>query len=297
MVETEPGITLVIAGITLYTIEYIDLSSNNLLGTITQELVMGCLSLYFLKLSDNKLRGQIFPKSVDLPDLTLLYLDSNEFSSSIPKSLSTIPLALLDSSNNFLSDRIPTSMGNMTTLFQLSLSTIQFEGPIPKEICNLNDLSLLDLSKNKLCGSVPSCFNPSSIRHIYLNDNQLEGELTYAFSNSSSLLLLDLGWNKFIGRIPQWIGNLSSLSIILLRCNHFEGTIPNEFCEMNKLSMIHLSSNFLLGQIPHCFGNITLEVAMGKFSTNNGVMDTSPSQTFTSYVDKIQLERDYHIPL
>ncbi|CAA3008251.1 LRR receptor-like serine threonine- kinase GSO1 [Olea europaea subsp. europaea] len=217
---------------------------------------MGCFSLYFLKLSGNKLRGQIFPESIDLPDLTLLYLDSNEFSSSVPKSLSTIPLALLDIIYNFLPRGIPTSVG--------SLSTNQPEGPIPKEICNLNDLSLLDLSKNKLCGSAPSCFNPSSIRHIYLNDNQLEGELTYAFSNSSSLRLLDLGWNKFIGRIPEWIGNLSSLSIILLR---------------------------------DCFGNITLEVTKGKFSKNNGVMDSSSSQTFTSYMDKVELEMDYHIPL
>ncbi|XP_022853865.1 LRR receptor-like serine/threonine-protein kinase GSO1 [Olea europaea var. sylvestris] len=179
-------------------IEYIDLSNNHLSGTISQEL--------------------IFPESINLQYLRYLYLDSNEFSGAIPKSLSTILLLLLDVSNNCLSGRIPTSVGNMTALIEISQSNNQLEGPIPEGICNL-DLFFLDLSENKLCGSVPSCFNPSRMHHVYLNNNQLEGKLPYAFYNSSYLELLELRRNKFIGRIPHWIGNLSRLSIILLGGN------------------------------------------------------------------------------
>ncbi|CAA2956649.1 LRR receptor-like serine threonine- kinase GSO1 [Olea europaea subsp. europaea] len=273
----------------LKSIEYIDLSSNNLSGTIPQEVVMGCFSLYFLKFSDNKLQGQIFPESINLQYLRYLYLDNNEFSGTIPKSLSTIDLSTLDISNNCLSGRIPTSVGNMTTLREISLSNNQLEGPIPEEICNL-DLYLLDLSENKLCGSVPSCFNPSRMDHVYLNNNQLEGELPYAFYNCSYLKLLDLRHNKFIGGIPHWIGNLSMLSIILLGGNHFEGTIPYQFCEMDQLRMIDLSLNFLSGQIPPCLGNVTMknsELFGGPFFIY--------SRKISSYVHKVMLERAYHI--
>ncbi|CAA2976589.1 LRR receptor-like serine threonine- kinase GSO1 [Olea europaea subsp. europaea] len=147
----------------------------------------------------------------------------------------------------------------MTDSMIVSMSNNQLEGPIPVEICNLKDLLLLDLSHNKLCGLVPSCFNTSTMSRVYLNNNQLEGELTKAFYNSSSLELLDLRENKFAGSIPQWIGTLSSMRFFLLSGNHFEGTIPHQFCEVNKLSMIDLSFNFLSGQIPQCFGNISLE--------------------------------------
>ncbi|KAL2504365.1 RNI-like superfamily protein [Abeliophyllum distichum] len=264
-------------------------------GTIPQEVVMGCFSLFFFELSKNKIQGQIFPESMNVMPLRVLYLDNNEFSGTISNSLSSIStLSTLDISNNHLSGKIPTSVGNMTRLGLVSMSNNHLEGPIPVEICKLDSLLLLDLSENNLSGSFVSCFNQFDTRYVYLNNNRLEGQLTHAFYNYSSLVTLDLRENQFIGSIPQSIGNVSSLSIILLGRNHFEGTIPDQLCQMKRLSMIDLSYNGLYGHIPHCLGNITLEVRKEKSLTGFISYDIT-SLTFMSYMDEVISERAYHV--
>ncbi|CAI9764586.1 unnamed protein product [Fraxinus pennsylvanica] len=147
-----------------------------------------------LYLRDNAFRGPLkLPTSIN-PNMETFDVSNNKFHGL--EDLSSCQQASIPTWRLL---RIPTLVGNMTTLKQISLSNNQLEGPIPEEICNPDFLGLLDLSRNNLCGSVPSCFNSSRICHVYLNNNQLEGELTYAFYNSSSLVLLDLRWNKFIG--------------------------------------------------------------------------------------------------
>ncbi|CAA3014512.1 LRR receptor-like serine threonine- kinase GSO1 [Olea europaea subsp. europaea] len=135
-------------------------------------------------------------------------------------------------------------MGNMTRLEQVSISNNQLEGPIPVEICNLDSLFLLNLSENKLCCSLPSCFNPSSISHVYLNNNQLEGSILNHMSG------IDFSSNKLHGEISDDLGKLSKIHSLNLSHNNLVGTIPETFSNLHQIESLDLSYNSLSGRIP-----------------------------------------------
>ncbi|KAI4297134.1 hypothetical protein L6164_037038 [Bauhinia variegata] len=132
----------------------LNLAHNNLSGEIPKQILQGCTSLFSLKLSHNNLQGQIFP--IASTSLLLLMVDNNQFNGTIEKGIiSSMGLWVFDISNNKLSGRLPANwpMG----LGFLSVSSNNFEGEIPKELCELNLVSL-DLSQNRFFGSIPSCF-------------------------------------------------------------------------------------------------------------------------------------------
>uniref|UniRef100_A0A7N2N7G1 Uncharacterized protein n=1 Tax=Quercus lobata TaxID=97700 RepID=A0A7N2N7G1_QUELO len=216
-------------------LQEVDLSFNNFEG-ILPSCMANLTSLQVLDFSNNHFTGNIAHSP--LPSLTLLEhlsLSNNDFL--IPATMSTF--SNLSNLKGFLG-MLPTWLGNMSDLNELVMAKNQLEGPIPVEWCKIVQLSFLDLSENNLSGSIPSCFNSSYIRSVYLNKNWLSGPIPCAFKNNSNLVTLNLRDNLLIGNIPDWIGNLSSLSILLLSENHLEGTIP------------------------HCLSNITLVASSQK---------------------------------
>ncbi|GLT42456.1 hypothetical protein SLA2020_164530 [Shorea laevis] len=87
----------------------IDLSGNNLVGSIPEELVL-LKGLHNLNLSWNHLSGEI-PKNIgQMENLESLDLSQNELSGTIPNSMSSLTkLSHLNLSYNYLSGPIPTS--------------------------------------------------------------------------------------------------------------------------------------------------------------------------------------------
>ncbi|XVF34546.1 hypothetical protein REPUB_Repub18cG0068300 [Reevesia pubescens] len=200
-------------------LQILDLSDNiKLSGGLPEHLTMNCFSLTSLKLSNNRLQGQMFSLNFNLTNLKELQLDGNHFSGKIPDCLSKCSfLSTLDLSNNKLFGGIPRWMGNMSSLEEIVMANNHLEGLIPVEFCQLNlKLKLLDLSINNIFGSLPSCFS------------------------------------------PLWISGLSQLSYLLLNNNHFEGGIPVQLCQLGHLSLIDLSNNNLSGTIPPCLRITTL---------------------------------------
>ncbi|GKU88710.1 hypothetical protein SLEP1_g2939 [Rubroshorea leprosula] len=108
----------------------IDLSSNNLIGSIPEELV-------FLK------------------DLHNLNLSWNHFSGKIPEKIGQMEnLESLDFSKNSLSGRIPNSMSSLTKLSYLNLSYNNLSGPIPTgyQLQTLEDPTMY-AGNPQLCGA------------------------------------------------------------------------------------------------------------------------------------------------
>ncbi|KAF5946321.1 hypothetical protein HYC85_016549 [Camellia sinensis] len=154
----------------MHSLEFLDLSNNNLSGQIPKHLTIGCPLLSCFILSNNNLSGQISLSFVNLTRLACLYLDNNHFTGKFPDSISIPPsLEALGISNNHMSGKLPRWMGNMSNLMGIAMFSNHFEGPIPVEFCKLGNLEFLDLSENNLSGSIPSCFNQLRVKHVHLN--------------------------------------------------------------------------------------------------------------------------------
>uniref|UniRef100_M1CYJ2 Serine-threonine protein kinase, plant-type n=2 Tax=Solanum tuberosum TaxID=4113 RepID=M1CYJ2_SOLTU len=238
-------------------LEFLDLSVNILSGGVPSDLAIGSPQLFYLRLSNNKLKGKIFSEEVRPHILSFLYLNDNNFEGPLPSNIFLRSLIVLDASRNNFTGEIPRWIMDNTRLLQLDLSKNLLEGLIPVEICNLKSIYVLAISENKLSGFIPSCVSSLPLEHIHLEKNQLGGELGHVLFNLSFLITLDLGYNNFTGNIPHTIGSLNSLNYLLLRNNQLEGQIPTQICMLNDLSIVDLSFNKLYGPLLPCLSNLT----------------------------------------
>jgi len=124
-------------------LEYIALNNNQLGGSITNSF-KNSTKLQSLNLSTNQLTGTL-PNLTTATMLTELVLDTNQFSGTIPALPSR--LTKLSLGANQLTGALPTFP---TSLRFLYLENNQFSGVIPSSLSSLSQLSVLELSYNKL---------------------------------------------------------------------------------------------------------------------------------------------------
>ncbi|KAK4707692.1 hypothetical protein R3W88_028617 [Solanum pinnatisectum] len=174
-------------------LQCLDLSGNKLTGDLPIGLARKGSKLNFLRLSNNMLKGEIFPVLTNINNFAYLFLDGNNFSGPIPQALSTASLISLDLSYNNLSGNLPVWLGNISSLASLALSGNHLRGHIPPDYCRLERLEVLDLSENNLIGAIPSCFI---------------GAIPPQLCHASYLRMLDLSHNNISGPIPHSLGNI-----------------------------------------------------------------------------------------
>ncbi|XP_052622646.1 receptor-like protein 49 [Lactuca sativa] len=189
-----------------------------------------------LDLSYNEIKGPLRNLPNEYGSMRKLFLQSNRFNESIPRSLCRMTsLIFLDISRNMLTGKLPTCLENLQNLLAMRFSSNRLSGVIPGSIA-LNSSSLIRLS---------------------LNDNNFSGELPQELGNLRYLSVLDLGDNKFSGSIPEWIGEkLKSLVVLRLHKNNFSGRIPPSLCKDSNLQVLDVACNNLTGAIPPCLGEL-----------------------------------------
>jgi hypothetical protein len=145
----------------LSNLELLDLSSNNLSGSI-QGSIEHCLKLRFLKLSHNNFKGNIPTElGVVLSLQDLLDLSDNSFVGPIPSQLSGLSmLESLNLSRNELNGSIPASFKSMESLTSIDVSYNELEGPVPESRLFLRAPAQWFMHNKMLCGVVkglPPC--------------------------------------------------------------------------------------------------------------------------------------------
>ena len=136
----------------------LDLASNNMLGTMPEELNL-LKYLQVLDFSGNAITGQLPPEYSSLHELVELNLSGNLLTGSIPEEYGGYGkfelLEVLDVSHNSLQGRLPSQLGNLQSLQAIQMCSNAMTGTIPSTLGSLNNLNSIKLGNNKFTGHLP----------------------------------------------------------------------------------------------------------------------------------------------
>ncbi|KAG2329766.1 hypothetical protein Bca52824_000946 [Brassica carinata] len=237
----------------------------------------------FLSITRNSFSGSLRPDFGSLlPNLQILYMGINNFTGSIPESLSNISnLQHLDIPSNHLTGRIPLSFGKLENLLRLGLNNnslgtyssgdLDFLGAMT----NCTQLQYLNVGMNKLGGQLPmSITNLSTqLTELSLGINFISGSIPHGIANLVRLQTLDLGENLLTGKLPPSLGELSELRKVLLYSNQLSGEIPSSLGNITWLTYLYLINNSFVGSIPSSLGrcNHLLDLNLGTNKLNGSI--------------------------
>ena len=223
-----------------------------------------------LDLTDNNLAGTITPELGDLAHLGSLLLGDNfELTGAIPPELGKLSnLESLSLGGTAVTDSIPPELGSLSNLKSLWLVGTLLTGAIPAELGRLTSLDSLMLAYNGLTGAIPAELGSlSNVKVLWLDGNQLTGAIPPEFGNLSNLEALSIEANKFegfpasgtglTGAIPAELGKLSNLEILRLSRNSLTGAIPPEMASLSNLKVLSLAQNELAGGVPPGLGRLS----------------------------------------
>ncbi|OAY80018.1 LRR receptor-like serine/threonine-protein kinase GSO1 [Ananas comosus] len=254
-------------------IKLLDLSDNGIKDAIPYWLWNISSSIMILDLSNNQISGMLPSSLENMTSLEVLNLGSNNLHGFLP--FLSDSLTWLNFSNNMFSGSLPWSFFK-PNLFTVVLTNNSISDVIPSSICNMQYLSILDMSSNELFGELPKCWYGASkyLNVIDLSNNKLSGQLPSSLQYCS-LVFIDLGQNKLSGEIPAWLGKLTNLRFLRLTSNMFAGNIPVELGQLKNLQILDLSWNNLSGYIPQSFGNFSAMAStkLSKYMANIDLVD------------------------
>lgn len=260
----------------------LSLERNRINGSLPQSI--GELAeLVVLDLSLNNLIGDLSEVHFsELRKLKILSLASNSFVLNVSSNwLPPFQIRNLNMGSCRLGHSFPSWLRSQNEVMFLDVSNASISGPIPDWFWDLSsNLSLLNVSLNRLQGQLPSSFQVTPYADVDLSSNLFEGFIPLPsvpielldFSNNRfhgpiphnisdvmpDLIFLSLSGNQLTGEIPDSIGNMSSLFVIDLSRNNLTGSIPSSIGKCSYLRVLDLGNNNLSGEIPNSIGQLKL---------------------------------------
>ncbi|XP_027356323.1 DNA damage-repair/toleration protein DRT100-like [Abrus precatorius] len=180
----------------------------------------------------------------------------------------------------------------LTRLSSMILTDWQgISGEIPRCISSLSFIRIIDLSGNRISGTLPADIGRlQQLTLLSAADNLIAGKIPPSLTSVTGLMHLDLRNNKISGPIPQGLGRLQMLSRALLSGNSIIGPIPSSISKIYRLVDLDLSRNQLSGPIPESLGRMavlsTLKLDMNKLSGK------IPTSLFGSEISDLNLSHN-----
>uniref|UniRef100_A0A0D9YBD3 non-specific serine/threonine protein kinase n=1 Tax=Oryza glumipatula TaxID=40148 RepID=A0A0D9YBD3_9ORYZ len=241
----------------------LDLSLNELVGMIPANMKNLCNLERFVAYGTN-INGSITELFNQLPrcsrnKLQELFLPSCNLTGRLPTTLD-LNLSWLDLSNNSLTGPIPLWVGKLTNLTILDLSFNKLEGVIHEgHLSGLARLYWLTLSNNLLAIRVNSTWVPpfKQITQIELRSCQLGPKFPTWLRWLTHVKNLDISNTSISDKVPDWFWiAASSVTYLNMRNNNIRGVLPSRMESMRAIAM-DISSNQLSGPLPKLPVNLT----------------------------------------
>nr|XP_016440497.1 PREDICTED: receptor-like protein kinase HSL1 [Nicotiana tabacum] len=171
----------------------------------------------------------------------------------------------------------------------IRLVNLSISKPIPPFICDLKNVTFLDVNNNLIPGPFPTLlYYCSNLEYLDLSFNFMNSSLPNDINRLSpklhngglkQLKELQFASNAFHGSFPAEIGDLTNLESLILNLNKFAPQeIPSSFTKLKKLKNIWMSEINLIGEIPESIGNMSalefLDLSM------NGLSGSIPNSLF-----------------
>jgi Leucine-rich repeat (LRR) protein len=257
-----------------WSLDYLDISNNNMSGTIPGWMVnksefsifdvsnnsfegqIPCILLYYLGLLDlshNSLSGSL-PSCLNLQGVGHLLLQGNKLTGPIPKAIfNSLSLFTLDLRDNSFSGSIPAEIGALSNLRILLLTRNNFSGGIPNQLCWLNKIGIMDLSNNSLSGTIPHCFQNMSFGKLVVNDLVYNNNhYTFGFEQVGSTFQKLLVGKSEGGHME--IVYDEQIEVEFVTKHRFNSNHDNI---LDYMSGLDLSCNKLTGRIPPELGELS----------------------------------------
>ncbi|XP_058111879.1 receptor like protein 22-like [Magnolia sinica] len=321
----------------LHFLSELNLSYNNLSSAVPsfpeslRKLILQDCSIYSslsqlhflseLDVSRNNLSSAVpsFPVSLrklilqDYNNLSVQYGSGNSTFVSIPQFQSL----LLRSCNI---STLPNFLRNQEQLRRLDLSNNKISGEIPKWIWEgivpsphllVSDFSVLDISSNKLEGSlpipppfifffsIPPCLGEIGHSLIVLNlqGNAFNGTLLQTFKEGCNIETLDLSGNQLEGQVPRSLVNCKMLEVLNLANNQIHDTFPFWSEALSQLRVFILRSNQFHGTIGHLLTNQAFPLLQIFDLSFNSFEGNLPSNMFKSWTAMMEDDKSQSLVL
>ncbi|CAH1441771.1 unnamed protein product [Lactuca virosa] len=262
----------------LKSLQVLDLSFNNMSGTLPSCLGILCNSLMALKLRRNNFHGNMMNAFLTGGPLTKLDLSENRFTGQLPRSLTNCTnLEILSLEDNSFHDTFPSWLGTLSNLQVLVLRSNKLYGPIQGSTAvslQFPKLRIIDLSNNNFSGQLHQNYfqtwhamrsanlGISSVMKSNISSKNVNTNLTYSvtlihkgvrteyYRILTIDMSIDLSCNHFEGEIPQSLQDLRGLQALNLSNNNFTGHVLPTLGNLENLEALDLSRNKLSGEIP-----------------------------------------------
>ncbi|GMN50696.1 hypothetical protein TIFTF001_019837 [Ficus carica] len=231
---------------------YLDLSTNQLSGTIPDQAFGNMTAFEYLDLGHNILEGEIPIFIWGVSTLHTLRLDSNRLQGRLSEA----------------------SFPQLKQLEELDLSRNSFQGELSEALfSNLSELQYLDLSFNSLSLNIHDSdwIPPFRLAYILLGSCKLGRQFPKWLQTQKNYSALDISNSGISDSIPNWFWDLSKrFTYMNLSHNQMTGEVGNVSLEVQPFSVIDLSSNQLEGPVPtFMFKMVEANLSRNRFSKLN----------------------------
>ncbi|CAI9268313.1 unnamed protein product [Lactuca saligna] len=262
----------------LKSLQYLDLSFNNMSGTLPSCLGILSNSLVYLDLRRNNFQGKMMNGFMPGSLLENLDLSENRFTSQLPRSLRHCTnLEFLSLGDNSFHDVFPSWLGTLSNLQVLVLRSNKFYGSIQGS-SQFPKLRIIDLSNNNFSGQLhqnhfqtwhamsSNHLGVSSVMESNISSKNVNTHWPYTVTlthkgvrternpsitpTSSRASIAQSFQQSFYWTYLAIFRNLTNLEALDLSRNELSGEIPQKLVQLGFLSIFNVSFNHLQGRIP-----------------------------------------------